>query len=685
MNENSALSEKVRTALASSGDDLFELEEVAQLSEGLERLRRDNAKVAAILLNPFLPDSQGIATVKSLLYVAANVPILILGEEDQEALAVEAVECGAQDYLLPNHIDRYSLPRALRNAVERKSIEDALYVEKDRALVTLNSIGDAVLCTDLSGKIIFLNLVAEALTGWKRDEALGKPLAEVFVIIDGETRQPAADPLKKAIEQNRAVSIASNSLLLRRGGGEATIEDSSAPIHDRSGAVIGAVIVFHDVSVARAMTIEMTYAAHHDAVTALPNRLLLNDRISHAITTAQRHKQKFAVMFVDLDHFKSINDSLGHAVGDKLLQAVAKRLQASVRASDTVGRHGGDEFIVLLPEIEEENDSEISAKKILAALSEPFLFDDVTLQITATIGISIYPRDGKDANSLIQNADLAMYEAKENGRDQVHFFSDEMKLQAIERQFVESGLRRALEQNEFLLYYQPKVNLKSGKITGAEALIRWQEPHRGLLLPDQFIRVAENRGLIIPIGRWVLHEVCRQARLWELTSGVVLPISINVSEAELRDTDFIQGVRAALAETGLTPRSIQFELTEGILLKDLRTSIAVLNELKLMGIHMAVDDFGTGYSSLSYLHQFAINVLKIDKSFVHLLTADPRNSTLICAIIAMAKGLKYRVIAEGVETETQRDFLQKQGCEEGQGYLFSKPLPAAEFRELIHK
>lgn len=527
--------------------------------------------------------------------------------------------------------------------------------------------------------------MAEALTGWKRDEALGKPLAEVFVIIDGETRQPAADPLKKAIEQNRAVSIASNSLLLRRGGGEATIEDSSAPIHDRSGAVIGAVIVFHDVSVARAMTIEMTYAAHHDAVTALPNRLLLNDRISHAITTAQRHKQKFAVMFVDLDHFKSINDSLGHAVGDKLLQAVAKRLQASVRASDTVGRHGGDEFIVLLPEIEEENDSEISAKKILAALSEPFLFDDVTLQITATIGISIYPRDGKDANSLIQNADLAMYEAKENGRDQVHFFSDEMKLQAIERQFVESGLRRALEQNEFLLYYQPKVNLKSGKITGAEALIRWQEPHRGLLLPDQFIRVAENRGLIIPIGRWVLHEVCRQARLWELTSGVVLPISINVSEAELRDTDFIQGVRAALAETGLTPRSIQFELTEGILLKDLRTSIAVLNELKLMGIHMAVDDFGTGYSSLSYLHQFAINVLKIDKSFVHLLTADPRNSTLICAIIAMAKGLKYRVIAEGVETETQRDFLQKQGCEEGQGYLFSKPLPAAEFRELIHK
>ena len=684
INDRSSISEKVRAALATPNGNSFHIEELHKLADGLERIQRGE-KIGAVLLNPFLPDSQGIETVKRLLQAAPNIPLLVLGEEDQESFSMEAVECGAQDYILPDHIDTYSLPRALRNAVERKLIEDALYVEKDRALVTLSSIGDAVLCTDILGKITFLNLVAEKLTGWDRNHAIGKPLADVFHIIDAKTGRRAPDPLKKATEQNRAVRLTSDCILIRRDGVEFAIEDSAAPIHDRASAVIGAVIVFHDVSEARAMVSKIAHSAQHDPVTGLPNRLLFSDRIFCAMTAARRHSKLFAVLFLDLDHFKSINDSLGHAVGDKLLQAVAKRLQATVRESDTVGRHGGDEFVILLSEIEEVNDAKISAMKILAAFSQPYLVDGLTLSVRGTIGISVYPQDGREAKTLLQNADMAMYEAKASGRDTAQFFSAEMKLQAAEQQFVEIGLRRALVQNEFVLHYQPKVDLVSGEITGAEALIRWQEPARGMIMPNQFIPVAESRGLIVSIGRWVLREVCNQSNLWKAAGRILPPISINVSAAELHESNFVRIVGTALADSGIPAGSIQFELTEGILLRNVKTSNAVIKDLKALGVNMAVDDFGTGYSSLSYLHQFAIDVLKIDQSFVQRITDNPDDLNLVGAIIAMAKKLKYRVVAEGVETEEQKAFLKAQGCDEGQGYLFSRPVPAEEFLELCSR
>jgi diguanylate cyclase (GGDEF)-like protein/PAS domain S-box-containing protein len=684
INDLSSNSEKVRAALATPGGSSFNIEELHRLEEGLERIRHGE-KIGAVLLSPFLPDSQGIETVKRLLEAAPDTPLVVLGEEDQEEFAMEAVDCGAQDYILPDHLDNYSLPRALRNAVERKSIEDALYVEKDRALVTLNSIGDAVLCTDISGKITFLNPVAEKFTGWGRNDAEGRPLAEVFNIIDGKTGERALDPLKMAIEENRAVGLTPDCILVRRDGARYAIEDSAAPIHDRANAVIGAVIVFHDVTAARAMASEMAQAAQHDQVTSLPNRILFGDRICCAITSARRRRKPFAVMFLDLDHFKSINDTLGHAVGDKLLQAVAKRLQGSVRESDTVARHGGDEFVILLSEIEKVKDAKSSAAKILTALSRPYIIDELTLRVRGTIGISIYPQDGTDAKTLLQNADMAMYEAKASGRDTAQFFNEEMKLQATEQQFVEVGLRRALEQNEFVLHYQPKVDLVSGKITGAEALIRWLEPVRGLIMPNQFIPIAESRGLIISIGRWVLREVCKQTSTWKAAGCILPPISINVSAAELHEANFVRIVRTALADSGIPAESIQFELTEGILLRDVKSSNAVIRDLKDLGVNIAVDDFGTGYSSLSYLHQFAIDVLKIDQSFVGRITDNPEDSNLVGAIIGMAKKLKYRVVAEGVETEKQRAFLAAQGCDEGQGYLFSRPVPPAEFFELCRK
>jgi len=672
---------EIRTALAAAGDGSFNVEWVRQLSEGLERLSKKG--IAAVLLALSLPDSQGIETFDKVFVAAPDIPILILGGNVNEALAKQAVGRGAHDYLLQGHLDSYSLSRALRNAIERKAVEEALYVEQERAVVTLNSIGDAVLCTDISGKITYLNLVAETMTGWPRKEAIGKPLAEVFRIIDGPTRKTARDPMEMAVEQNRTVGLTVDCVLIRRDGFESAIEDSAAPIHDRAGHVVGAVIVFHDVTAARAMTREMTHSAQHDLLTNLPNRLLLNDRISQSIALARRQDRPIAVIFLDLDRFKYINDSLGHATGDKLLQSVSNRLLANVRRSDTVSRQGGDEFVILLSEIAYPEDAATSAAKILVSLSAPHSIGGQDLHVDGSIGISVYPEDGEDAETLINHADTAMYHAKEKGRNNFQFFKPEMNLKAVERQSLEGSLRRALKRDEFLLHYQPKVNLDTGEITGVEALVRWQQPERGLVPPSQFVPIAEDCGLILQIGRWVLREACRQARAWQDAGLPPLPISVNVSAVEFRDKGFVQGVRTILAETGLEARYLELELTERVLMDDAESTASVLQELKMMGVHLSVDDFGTGYSSLSYLRQFPIDVLKIDKSFIHQITADPDDSTIVSAIINMGKSLKHLVVAEGIETQLQRAYLQTQQCAEGQGYLFSRPLAAAQFAQLL--
>jgi diguanylate cyclase (GGDEF)-like protein/PAS domain S-box-containing protein len=676
-----AAATEIRAALIAGGGDPFEVEWVRQLSDGLERLNKKG--IAAVLLELALPDSQGIQTFDKLFTAAPDVPILILGGNANEALAKEAVGRGAQDYLLPGHLDSYSLPRALRNAIERKAVEDALYVEKERALVTLNSIGDAVLCTDTSGTITYLNLVAESMTGWPREEAIGKPLAEVFQIIDGATRKTARDPMEMAVAQNRTVGLTVDCVLIRRDAYESAIEDSAAPIHDRAGRVIGAVIVFHDVSAARAMSQQMTHSAQHDVVTNLPNRMLLNDRISQSISLARRQNRPLAVLFLDLDRFKYINDSLGHAVGDQLLQSVSNRLVAGVRNSDTVSRQGGDEFVILLSEISHPEDAATSARKILLSLSVSHSIEGHDLDITGSIGISIYPGDGEDAEALIKNADRAMYHAKESGRNNFQFFKPEMNLQALERQSLEGSLRHALERGEFLLHYQPKVNLFTGQITGAEALIRWQHPDRGLVSPAQFMPIAEDCGLILPIGRWVLREACKQAREWQDAGLPFKRVSVNVSATEFRAKTFLENVGTILRETGLKARCLDLELTEGVLMQNAKSTASVLQELKSMGMHLAVDDFGTGYSSLSYLRQFPIDVLKIDQSFVRQISEDPNDSIIVRAIIDMGKNLKQRVIAEGIETQEQLALLQSWRCTEGQGYLFSRPVPAAQFAQLL--
>lgn len=429
--------------------------------------------------------------------------------------------------------------------------------------------------------------------------------------------------------------------------------------------------------------VELDYLAHHDVLTDLPNRMLLQDRICQAIEFARRDGSQLAVMFLDLDRFKHINDSLGHAVGDQLLQSVAHRLISCVRQSDTISRQGGDEFVVLLPVIEHATDAALSAQKILLALALPHQVDGHILHVSVSVGVSIYPDDGMDAESLIKSADTAMYCAKESGRNNFRFFEAEMNARAVQRHSVEVSLRLALERAEFILHYQPKVDLQTEAIVGVEALIRWQHPERGLLMPAQFVAIAEDCGLILPMGRWVLREACRQARIWRELGLAPLTIAVNTSALEFRAKDFIDNIRATLDDTGMEPRHLELELTESVLMRDATSTDAVLHALADMGIKLAVDDFGTGYSSLSYLRRFPVDTLKIDQSFVKHMSSNLDDATIVSAVINMGKSLKKRVIAEGVETPDQCAFLMAQQCDEGQGYFFGRPMNAVELGSLL--
>jgi diguanylate cyclase (GGDEF)-like protein len=458
---------------------------------------------------------------------------------------------------------------------------------------------------------------------------------------------------------------------------------STGAIRNQFQEITGAVLVFHDVSTARAKSLELSHLAQHDFLTDLPNRVLLNDRINQAIAFAERYSKQLAVMFVDLDHFKKINDSHGHALGDKLLQEVAVRLVASVRRSDTVSRQGGDEFIVLLSQVGYAEDAVFIARKILGCLAAPYSIDQKHLFINASIGVSTYPGDGKDAETLIHKADTAMYDAKKLGRNNYQFFRADMQARVLEWQSLEGSLRNALGRNEFALHYQPKVDLKTAEISGVEALLRWNHPERGLVSPAQFVPIAEESGLIVSIGEWVLREACHQVRAWKEAGLPAVRMAVNVSAVQFMGDDFLSVVRDVLVETGVQPHHLELELTETVLMRDADSAIETLNALKSIGVQLAVDDFGTGYSSFSYLRRFPLDALKVDRSFINEISPDSDNATILSALINIGKSLNYRVIAEGVETPEQLHFLQKQGCTEGQGYYFCRPVSAEKCAEFL--
>ena len=484
--------------------------------------------------------------------------------------------------------------------------------------------------------------------------------------------------------QESAVADNEAAVKSRKKTDQATSDDQVSMLREANSNLVIATMEAHRLTEqVESAKIELDHLAHHDVLTNLPNRMLMQDRLSQAIEVAHRQRRQLAVMFMDLDRFKHINDSLGHAVGDQLLQSVAQRLVASVRHSDTVSRQGGDEFLLLLSYVEHADDAALSAQKILTALAEPHHIGGSNLHISVSIGISIYPDDGLDAQTLIKCADTAMYYAKGNGRNNFKFFEPTMNTRAVQRQATESSLRQALDRQEFVLHYQPKVDLQSGAIVAAEALIRWQHPQRGLLSPGEFIPIAEDSGLIRPMGRWALREACCQAQAWLQAGLPPITLAVNTSALELRADDFLDNLRTILEETQVEPHRLELELTESVLMRDAESAGFLLQAIADLGVQLAIDDFGTGYSSLSYLSRFPINTLKIDQSFVSRMIGNPDDANIVCAVISMGKSLRKRVIAEGVETPEQHACLVDLHCDEGQGYYFGRPVPAEAFATLL--
>ena len=570
--------------------------------------------------------------------------------------------------LLPRGQDEVLL--VVRDISLRKQMEGQLRLSAK----VFESSNEAILISDGKNRIISVNHRFEQITGYHATEVLGSEAA----ILGADSENPSFYRNLHAIllEQGSWQGEASD----RRKGGEIyPVWLSISLVRDKRGNPEYHIASFSDITERKQQEAQIEHLAFHDLLTGLPNRRLLIDRIQVAIAQAAREANGLALLFVDLDRFKTINDSLGHQAGDQLLRLVGERLKSWVRSGDTVSRVGGDEFIVLCPDCDSPEAASSLGDKLLGAIAQPYQIGDTELVITASIGIALYPDNGVDANSLIGNADAAMYLAKENDRNNCQFYSPDLNEKNLERLQLELRLRHALEANEFVLYFQPQIDAQSGELIGAETLIRWLDPIHGLIPPGRFIPLAEETGLIQPIGDWVLREVCRLLCRWQAQGLRRIPIAVNLSARQFKQNNFIESITGVLAETGVEPRLIELELTESMLMKDIQQTTAKLKELKSMGFSISVDDFGTGFSSLNYLRHFPIDVLKIDQSFVRELFDDEAALAIIDSIIALANALRMRTVAEGVETQAQQEMLQQHGCDTLQGYLIARPLPEAEF------
>ncbi len=536
---------------------------------------------------------------------------------------------------------------------------------------------EGIVITDTENKVVSVNPAFTKITGFAPEEVLGK---DPKIMGSGRHNSEFFKEMWSSINETGQWQ---GEIWDRRKNGEIYPKWLSiSTAKNKKNVVVNYIGVFVDITKRKEAVEKLDLMAHFDSLTGLPNRILLKDRVEQAISASRRSERKTGVLFLDLDNFKNINDSFSHSFGDLLLHAVSERLKDVTRESDTIARIGGDEFIVLLSGIEGSNDAARVAKKITESTKEPFTLENRLLNITASIGISIYPDDGTDYDTLIKNADTAMYRAKEVGRDTYQFFTQEMNDRVFERLSMENNLRRAIERKEFTLHYQPQVNIETGEIIGMEALIRWQHPEMGLVQPARFIHIAEDSGLIVPIGEWVLRTACRQNRKWQKAGLPAVPMAVNLAAIQFRQENLLDTVKKAVRDTDIDPQYLELELTERAVMRNVEDAVAIMQEMKAMGLKLTIDDFGTGYSSLSYLKRFPIDKLKIDQSFVRDITVDPNDAAITLAIISMAHSLGLKVIAEGVETAEQLAFLREHGCDEIQGYYFSKPLPADEFAAL---
>ena len=619
-----------------------------------------------------------------------SIPILFLTAYADQKTLERAKLTRPMGYILKPFEER-ELYTTIEVALYKHRMEKQLGEKSQWLNTVLISIGDAVIASNLRNCVTFMNPVAEALTGWQQQDAVNQPLAEVFKILDETSGKPIDNLVAQALQTGASVYLVDGAMLLSKNGTRIPIDQSAAPIRDANDAIQGSVLVFRDITEKKQIQQQLIHNAFHDVLTGLPNRALFMDRLNHALEKLQRYPDKgFALLFLDVDRFKVINDSLGHRIGDKLLISIASRLEHCLRTNDTVARMGGDEFAIVLDYAPDTATACRTATRILDELSKPFIIDEYEIFTAASIGVvadvNVYLENSSNpAEDLIRNADIAMYRAKNQGKGRYEVFNTEMYTQVKALLQLETELQRALSNHELQVYYQPIVLLSTQQIVGFEALVRWQHPQRGLISPAEFIPVAEETGLIILIDWWVLREACRQVLQWQLqyASATSFTISVNVSSKQFAQPMLVEQIERTLQETGLNPVSLQLEITESAIVHNTESAARILSRLKALGIQLHIDDFGTGYSSLSYLHQFPIDVMKIDRSFVNILEKDTERLEIARAISTLAHNLGMEVVAEGVETAEQAERIGALQCRYGQGYFFFRPSDSKTTEALI--
>ncbi len=556
--------------------------------------------------------------------------------------------------------------------------ERALRETNQFAAEIIENAGEGIVVYDRQFRYLLWNRFMEDMTGIPSEDLIGKRALDLFP----HMREQHVDELLRQAIEGQTVASTDIHYYIPGTGKRGWVSSVYRPHYDASGNIVGVIGLIRDITQRKSAEQQIEYQAYHDALTGLANRRLFQEHLTLALALAQRRRRLVAVLFLDLDHFKIVNDSLGHSVGDELLKQVAARLKGAVREGDTVARVGGDEFTVVLQDLVKKEDAALVAEKVLRTIAEPADISGHHLYVTTSIGITTFPDDGEDAETLLKNADNAMYRAKAEGRNTLHMSTQELSRSVQERMILESGLHLAMERDEFELFYQPQIDLRTMTISGMEALLRWRHPDRGVITPSDFMTVAEDRGYIVVIGDWVLRKACEQARRLRERGHEHVRVAVNLSARQFREISLVSRVQAALEQAELDPHQLELEITESVAVENIELTFAVLSELRGAGISIAIDDFGTGHSALSYLKQFPIDTLKIDRSFVEDLPA-PSDAAIVKSVIELAAGLRLRVVAEGVERKEQIDFLRENGCAEVQGYYFGMPVHGPEIEQLF--
>jgi len=623
----------------------------------------------------FAMGAMALLFVSMMMVVAGRVAASI-----EQSLKLRFRNLGLVDDLSLTNSRLTQLNSALETEVtERRAAQNVLRKSETKLRLHALQAPLAFIEWDLNFRVVEWNPASERIFGWSREEALGRRASRL--IAGTHTCESVASMWQRLLKEKEGARITLENRT--RDGRTITCEWYYTPLVDESGRVLSVIALAQDVTATRLAQEKLNYIAYHDELTGLPNRALYNDRLDKAIVEARRHGSFVGVMLLDVDNFKVVNDTMGHEVGDALLKDIAARLHACARESDTIARFGGDEFAIVLEDLPEPSKAFTVAQKILDAFIPPFLVNGAEVYLASSIGVTFYPSDGEDLEALLKNADSAMYHAKGQGRNNYQFYSADLTERAHARLGMETSLRRALERDEFRLHYQPKVELATGRVTGVEALLRWQDRERGTVAPNEFIPIAEESGLILPIGDWALRAACTEVKRWHDEGLAGLRLAVNLSSRQFRHKRLVSNIARIIDETGFDARCLEFEITESVLM-DLDSRVSeVLASIKEMGISISIDDFGTGYSSLSYLKRFPIDTLKIDRSFVRDIPTDLDDVAIVRAIIAMARSLRMRTVAEGVEQEEQVRFLRAEGCGEMQGFFYSRPLPSEEIVRLL--